>query len=111
MKNKFNVADATLVQEKLRDVGMVRNSYSGYPGQKPQPDLAWMRTLANGSKAFVAAVDCLCYSCEHIGTFTVGIKASKDVDDIMDYSVIKQEIEKVEDALEKDLAHTGFHDG
>jgi hypothetical protein len=83
----------------------VRSYLTNYPTE-PQVEISWQATMPASLTKFCEFVESVVFSDNHDTSLRTGIKYRKEVKDIMEYQLVKEDLEVIQELLEKEVSPT-----
>ena len=83
----------------------VRSMLTNYPNQSTV-EISWQASMPGSLTKLCEFVESVVFSDHHDASLRTGIKYRKDVTDIMEYQLIKEDLDAIQELLEKESAPT-----
>ena len=78
---------------------------TNYPTE-PQVEISWQATMPASLTKFCEFVESVVFSDNHYTSLRTGIKYRKDVKAIMEYQLVKEDLDAIQELLEKEVMPT-----
>jgi hypothetical protein len=99
----FPTASKAKARSVLCSHSSVRSYLTGYPTE-PQVEISWQAVMPASLTKFCEFVESVVFSDNHDTSLRTGIKYRKEVKDIMEYQLIKEDLDAIQELLEKEVS-------
>ena len=89
------------IREVFADHAAVRNCLAPYPNAPPG-ELAWLGNLPDSTRKLSDLIEGLVFGEAHDSSLKQGIKYNKCVDDVLQYNLVKEDIDMILECLQKE---------
>jgi hypothetical protein len=101
----FPTASKAKARAVLCSHASVRSQLTNYPIE-PQVEISWQAAVPASLTKFCEFVESVVFSDNHDTSLRTGIKYRKEVKDIMEYQLVKEDLDAIQELLEKEVAPT-----